>query len=689
MQEEQKQPEQLSPEIIDVMRNFVAAIRAVKLYPSNNPVYTQALTKSFESFDRYFHSSPRYSVTIQKTHLEFQRVPVGREAQLNRTIAQDLYAKGLRELIFLEGLEEQELLGFYIILAMPQEELAHHNGIVGALWERGAVHVKVVEAALADVVMAGPGEGAPTGEERAEGTKLPDPSLRDKTVVVAGRSLVVGDLFENPQGCAAALTEAARRTLGPQELMEDRLVMLYRDAGRRLQEQFPGQQEAMLQGLARSILALEPGYREGVIAGRLYAQMDAETVQETKGEVQDQVPQELHEVLTGRFSRTWNEQQVATLLRKNLRQPKPPPASEMMPITPDLAGTARELAEYTPEEMEVLKVMGGVGRESDIIEAAVRTLIFLLPLVKNPYRSAAPEREVSLFSSVVRQLEDMLGYLLSVRDYALASLIVRALHVPVAGEFRSRLGDAVKRASSRDVLQEVIQDMRMNQKQSPQYQAAYSYLAVLDREATPVLLEILAEEKDRSIRRHLMEILRELGKNQIALLGERLSDGRWYFVRNIVNILGESRKDEALAFLEQVSTHKNFHIRQEVLKSLSTIGGKKAATLIARFLQDRDVDIQFMAVRGLGAIQGAGPDEARQLAGLLASRSVTKSHHDLNLEAIRTLGRIGDRDTAAYLGRYRRLRWWRSRRLQEELRAAAGDAAGEIERRQGNAGRTG
>jgi hypothetical protein len=92
---------------------------------------------------------------------------------------------------------------------------------------------------------------------------------------------------------------------------------------------------------------------------------------------------------------------VAALLKKSSAEktasPPTPPTSpadfEVNPISQDIIEIARDMADYTSEEMEAINVMGQVGMESDIIEASVRTLIFLLSLVKNPHRSAPEEKE--------------------------------------------------------------------------------------------------------------------------------------------------------------------------------------------------------------------------------------------------------------------------------------------------------
>ena len=476
--------------------------------------------------------------------------------------------------------------------------------------------------------------------------------------------------------------------------MEDRLFALYQDAGRRIQEEHSDQSDTLFEGLAKSVISLEPPYRDGLVAGKLYGGLDSETVREQKDEFEKQVPNEIHEILAGRFSNAWNVKQVAALLKKSSSKktasPPPPPTTpadlEVIPISQDIIEIAREMADYTSEEIEAINIMGQVGMESDIIEASVRTLIFLLSLVKNPRRAAPEEKQLTLFSGVVRQLEDMLNYILMKKDYDLATLIIRAFHMPVDPVFKPRMAEALKKATSRPIIAETISDMRNYRKESPEYKSAYAYLSNLEREATETLLELLAEESDRTARIFLLDLVKSLGKNQLTLLGEHLSDGRWYVVRNVVSILGESQADQALAYLHKVMNHRDVRIRQEVIKGLITIGGKKSATLLTKFLKDKDNDIQMMAIRGFPELKGIDAEEATALVAFLQDRSLGKREQALTLEAIKTLGLIGGPEAAEFLKRYTRMRWWRSRKLQEERRSAALGAIKKIERRQDDGG---
>jgi hypothetical protein len=69
------------------MRNLVSAIRAVKLYPPNNPICSQSVKKSYEVLDHFLETTPEYHVGVQKTYFFYLHNPVGKDAQLNRAIA--------------------------------------------------------------------------------------------------------------------------------------------------------------------------------------------------------------------------------------------------------------------------------------------------------------------------------------------------------------------------------------------------------------------------------------------------------------------------------------------------------------------------------------------------------------------------------------------------------------------------
>lgn len=697
MQKDTGQEEVLSPEIQDVMRTLVSAIRTVKIYPPNNPVYFQSIKKSFELLDHFLATAPECAIGVQKTNFSCQRTPVGKEAQLNRTIAQDLFAKGIREIVFSAGVTETELLELCRALALSSEDLAMRNGISSILWEKGAAHVKVTEAGLDDVItMKGSrGQFDKTSTRTTATTEGPASSPPKKEKIFLGRTLVLGDLISDPSGFGLSMLDLAKRTQAEHESVEDRLFTLYQEAGRKIEAEHAGESGAMFEGMAKSVLALEPNFRDSLVAGKLYKDLDSEMAAEQQSDVEQHLPTALHEVQGGRFSHAWTVQQVATLLKKSASKksvpstPPPSPAEvESVPIAQDITGMAEEMAVYSPEEMERLKVLSEAGMESDINQAAVHTFISLLPLAKNPLHATPDEKEFTHFSGIVRQLEDILNYLLKEKDYDRAQSIIQAFQLPVDPAFQPRLKEALKKTSSRSVIMAAIGELRKHPKSSREYESAYAYVAKLERETTEVLLELMAEEQDRMARMFYLDLLKDVGRNQIALLGELLTDERWYFVRNIVSVLGESKADQAIAFLRKAADHENVRIRQEVVKGLLTIGGKKAASILAKLLRDKDVSVQVAAIHAFVDFPGIGTEESKPLIAFLEDRSLRKKEQELTLEAIKALGKIGGREAMESLEKYSIIRWWKPRKPQKELKGAAEQAIEEITRRQGNGGRT-
>jgi hypothetical protein len=70
------------------------------------------------------------------------------------------------------------------------------------------------------------------------------------------------------------------------------------------------------------------------------------------------------------------------------------------------------------------------------------------------------------------------------------------------------------------------------------------------------------------------------------------------------------------------------------------------------------------------------------LIEFLQGRTINKKEHELTLEAIRAVGRVGGPDGEAVLKGFTRVRWWKPRKMQVELRVAANRAMTEITRRQ-------
>ncbi len=690
MQKRDSTGEAVSPAVQELVRSMFSAIRAVRLYPSNNPLYRQTIRKSYTHLEAFLRDEAALNLEVHRSDLLYKNISLGKTIQAYAGIVSDLFSRGVREISLMAGVTEKELHDLFDILTLSQEDLQLRGSTESLLWERGVSHIEVKDASLDAVVTTSPGERWP--EEIRSDTLVLTQELgriaQSAEIHFSGRTAVLSDLASNPAGFGTLLLETARQTGGTRESQETHLMGMYREVGHQLLEQFSEHREPLFEALAKSVFSLEPEYRDGLISQRLYAEFDRQTLQERMGDAHEALRHDVHEVITGRFSRSWSVPQVSSLLQKAAAAPESwqSRGDGELVLSDDLHAIARELSEYTPEEMESLKKVNDAGLEEDTLIAVVTTLINLLPMAWQHSPSEHPEERITACTRVVSLLEDILSVLLDKKNYGRAVDVLRAFRTPGDPVLNRRLAEAVKKAGDHKRIAELIHAMQTVPKGSADYQAISSYLSLLDREATPVLLEKLSLEEDRSTRRFLVQILKDLGKNQIALLGERLSDERWYFVRNIIGILGESRKEEVIDYLKKVSGHRNFQIRQEVVRALITIGGRKAAALLGTFLKDKDIDIRFMAVRGLGTFTLSGDREERMLMDFLARTRFRKTELELKRETIESLGKIGGPAAAQFLVKYTKLRWWKERSPQVATRSVARKAIGEIERRYTHAG---
>ncbi len=681
--------EDLRADVQEVMKALVTAIRTVKVYPSNNPIYSQSIKKAFEPLSTFLQTESEYRLGVQKTMFTYQNTPFSKEAQVNRSIAQDLFLKNIREIIFSTGVSEEELTHLLQAFALSSEEMAIKSGISSILWENEVSHIKVAEAGLDDVITR---TDERWSREDDAFKSLVSGEREKKPAAFAGKTLVLGDARTDPAGFGAGMVAFAMKTKGEHETVEDRLFSLYQQASKKIQKDHAQESEELFEGLAQSVLALEPEYRERFIAGKLYGDLDAELA-ETDGQEQDQqFPNPVQEIQTGRFANVWNAQQVSSLLKRSAAKVPAPAAPvksvaelEVEPVTPELIETARSLVE-NPDPAEELQKISSAGMESDILEAAVRTLVTLIPVVKNPGPWSDPEKDAKFFSGVITQLEDILSYLLQKNNYDLATVILKALQQPVAPEFQQRMTEALRKTANKSIIVSTITDMRAHPKSSPEYQAAYAYLSTAQRKASGILLELLAEENDRDARIFLLDLLKDLGKNQIDILGSHLADSRWYVVRNVVSILAESKTDQAILLLRKAADHTNIQIRQEVIKALLANKGKRAASVLTRFFRDQDDTLKLTAIKAFADFTVVGEEEVRPLVEFLQDQPLSRKEQELTLEAIKTLGKVGGSEAERLLQHYPRHRWWKSRALQRELRQAAVKAVVEIRRRQRNAG---
>jgi HEAT repeat protein len=195
-------------------------------------------------------------------------------------------------------------------------------------------------------------------------------------------------------------------------------------------------------------------------------------------------------------------------------------------------------------------------------------------------------------------------------------------------------------------------------------------IAPFDDLGVEILLDLLADEEDRAQRARLLGVARRIVPDRVPRVTARLSDPRWYVVRNAAILLGASGRPEALPHIEGLVRHSSLAVRREVPAALAAAGGVKAVPTLARFAGGTDPEVGHHAVSALGTLVGS------EAADALTQVVRDATDRGLRLQAIEELARRADgserlRELAARAARPR-LPWGLRRRARALAREAAG-----------------
>jgi HEAT repeat protein len=164
------------------------------------------------------------------------------------------------------------------------------------------------------------------------------------------------------------------------------------------------------------------------------------------------------------------------------------------------------------------------------------------------------------------------------------------------------------------------------------------------------ILDMLRDQKDSEERVRILHLLTEIGQPTIPIIRQRLNYNEpWYFLRNLVYVLGRIDNQASAELLGDFLLHKHEKVRQEALKSIQRVGGSRKGPILLSVLQMADESFQKDIVEELGNLRYAGA--ASVLLDLLSARPllITLSRAELEEKICFALGRIGSQEAAPLL----------------------------------------
>ena len=236
---------------------------------------------------------------------------------------------------------------------------------------------------------------------------------------------------------------------------------------------------------------------------------------------------------------------------------------------------------------------------------------------------------------LIHNLSDMCGYFLELGDYGQVLRILNQAASPqVPQQLRLALRDAFSR---REFLDEILSGLTIWGK--PKFEQVGLLIQVIGRPFIDPLLDRLAEEESMSLRRFMMDRVLAFGEAARPALLERLSDSRWYVLRNIIVMLRTLAPGQEIDRLRPLLRHSNAKVRQEALKSLLLGGDPIAQRQVVRDLDSSDRETQLAA---LSLVDRSSPPElTTKLVQLLSSGGYTPLEYELKAACVQALAETG------------------------------------------------
>jgi hypothetical protein len=373
-----------------------------------------------------------------------------------------------------------------------------------------------------------------------------------------------------------------------------------------------------------------------------------------------------------------DETTVATILENA--------APSQLSMTPDTADQARgaesvesviRLVDLAPVASEaadegVIGVRGEVaaGVSDGDIMLSVVTLIGV-------------ERRPEMFAALMAIVEDGLGLLLEWGEYDDAADAAGAFAALMSDETldesqRERVHSALTSMAGPHHMRQLAAALRRHGSGTSEYDACLRLMTTLGENTIAPLLEVLADEPDMTARKVLIDVISAMAPSHIDALGEKIGDPRWYFVRNVVALLGATRRPEAVQYLARTLRHPDTRVRRETIRAVAGIRDSLAEEMLVASLGDADAQNVGLAARLLGTQGSRGAYAA--LASVARGEGRGNRELGARIEAIEALGRLGAPEAEAVLSSIVNQRGsiWGGR--TRELRTAAEAALAEIRR---------
>jgi hypothetical protein len=699
--------------IESLVKQLLVTYKAVKLYPPTSTIPRENAREVVSALRLQLRERSGVRLVVTRDGLFFESLPILPGQPAFASFAREFYGRRLSDVRFHAGVSEEEVTAFLGVLLESPEDIESAGGFEARLWERqvdgitvSAVSTKIVDAEIPEALEELPVSAEPWPPD----TGRIDELLGDRFGIKPREQRLLVRFVANPKLLNRYLTDVAlaRAASGPASALAERIATMSRLANGELAED----RHALFRSIAEAVMGLDPETRHQLLVDRLLAdariddaiaevirQLDLNEVCSALAEglgpdpvsrdgisralrnlalismaAKDEVSVAAQQALTAAGLAAPEVDQIIEqalpthihVMRKN-EEPRDTEIDSVLKLI-DLAPSRDLVSDESDPELRELREEALANVSDGEVIASLVTLATL-------------ERRPDVFGSILANVEDNLSMLIEWGDFEIAADAATALYAlsnedGLAQPQRERVLQVLNGLAEPKQIRLIARAMRVFSADSPEHATCRRLLNVLGGQTIDSLLEVLADEPDMSARKALVDLVTDLAPGHVQRLGERVSDSRWYFVRNVVSILGSTHGADTLPYLGRTLRHNDARVRRETIRALSNIRDRMADEMLAASLGDSDAQNVQLAARYLGIVGARGAAQAL----MAVARGDGRGNRDVppRVEAIEALGRMGATEAIPLLNDLAgRRAIIRSGRVKE-IRAAAESALAAI-----------
>ncbi len=222
-------------------------------------------------------------------------------------------------------------------------------------------------------------------------------------------------------------------------------------------------------------------------------------------------------------------------------------------------------------------------------------------LLRDLALEAAEQERAELHLSLIEQEEDP-----EELEDQLATLVALALSTTVDGRYHATLSvveglvalagdeslaeerrERIEAALAQLPVEEIVALLTSNYADygaTPGERDVNRLITALGGRAVEALLDRLRSSELRSERRAIVTLLKNQGEAILPRVASRLRDPAWYFVRNLLHLLGLFHVEESARLVIPLLRHADMRVTKEALATLARIGSRQATPFITKLL---------------------------------------------------------------------------------------------------------